>query len=56
MKKYNASFIEIILLHEYSHVNVLRFYSRTPFFRDHIWGSASVHRSKYKVYECRGSL
>ena len=56
MTKYNVSFSEIILLYEYSHVNMLRFCSRTPFFRDYIWRTASVHRSKYKAYKCRGSL
>ena len=30
----NVNFIEIILLHEHSHVNVLHFCSRTPFLEN----------------------
>ena len=29
---------------------------RTPSFREHIWGTASLYRSKYREYKCRGSL
>ena len=29
---------------------------RTPSFREHIWGTASLYRSEYREYKCRGSL
>ena len=56
MQKFDFNFIEITLLHGYSSVNILYIFSRTSLFRERIWGTAFLHRSKYGNYKCRGSL
>ena len=56
METRDFNFIEITLLQVYCSVHILRICSRTPFFREHIWGIASLYRSKYRDYKCGGSL
>ena len=47
MQKCDFNFLEITLLHGYSFVIILHICSRMHFFREHIWGTASLYCSKY---------
>ena len=56
MKKRDFNFIEITILHGYCSVHILHVCSKTFFFREQSWGTASLYRSKYRDYNDRGSL
>ena len=57
MQKCDFNFVEITLMHGHSSVNILHICNKAYIiFRKHIWGTASLYRSKSRNYKCRGSF
>ena len=57
MHKYDFKFDEITFLRGYCSVNIVTTdLQQNAFFREHIGGTASLYRSKYRYYKCRVSF
>ena len=57
MHKCDFNFVEITFLRGYRSVNIVTTdLQQNAFFREHIGGTASLYRSKYRYYKCRVSF